>query len=68
MILTKRDLEEFIESPVVIAALKKASKSQGCQGAMSTSSKVWEDFNVHKAFEKALKTAYSNKYDDEESD
>ena len=35
---------------------------------MSTSSKAWEDFNVHNAFNKALKTAYMNKYEDDEED
>ena len=35
---------------------------------MSTSSKAWEDFNVHTAFNKALKTAYMNKYDDDEDE
>ena len=35
---------------------------------MSTSSKAWEDFNVHNAFNKALKTAFMNKYEDEEED
>ena len=36
-----------------------------------TSSKAWEDFNVHKAFNKALTAAYKFKYqmaDDDESD
>ena len=36
-----------------------------------TSSKAWEDFNVHKAFNKALTAAYKFKYqmaDEDESD
>ena len=36
-----------------------------------TSSKAWEDFNVHKAFNKALTAAYAFKYtevDEEDSD
>ena len=68
MILTKRDLEDYTEDPVKISALRQASKEQGCQGAMSTSSKAWEDFNVHNAFNKALKTAFMNKYEDDDED
>ena len=69
LILTKRDLADLTEDPVKIAELRQVSKDEGCQGAMSTSSKAWEDFNVHTAFNKALKTAYMNKYDDgEDSD
>ena len=36
-----------------------------------TSSKAWEDFNVHKAFNRALTAAYKYKYmgdEDEDSD
>ena len=32
------------------------------QIAAETSSKVWEDFNVHKAFNKTLTAAYNYKY------
>ena len=66
LILTKKDLESYTDDPVDIKALRQASKAEGCQGAMATSSKAWEDFNVHTAFNKALKTAYMNKYDDDE--
>ena len=45
--------------------LRQASKAQGCQGAMSTSSKMWEDFNVHTVFNKALKVAFMNKYEED---
>ena len=33
-----------------------------------TSSKAWEDFNVHKAFNKALTAAYKYKYMEEDED
>ena len=32
--------------------------------AAETSSKAWEDFNVHKAFNKTLTAAYVYKYED----
>ena len=38
-------------------------KKNNYQGASETSSKEWEDFNVHKAFNKTLTTAYALKYD-----
>ena len=68
MILTKKDLEDYTDDAVNIKELRTASKREGCQGAMATSSKAWEDFNVHTAFNKALKTAYMNKYDDDEDE
>ena len=67
LILTKKDLEDLVEDPVRIATLRQASKDQGFQGAMATSSKVWEDFNVHTAFNKTLKTGLDFKYDNENS-
>ena len=67
LILTKKDLEDLVEEPVRIATLRQASKDQGFQGAMATSSKVWEDFNVHTAFNKTLKTGLDFKYDNENS-
>lgn len=66
LILTKSDLKDEVDEPVLISMLRKASKEQSFQGAMSTSSKAWEDFNVHKAFNKALTTAYMLKYDDQD--
>lgn len=33
-----------------------------------TSSKVWEDFNVHKAFNRALTAAYQFKYEMDNED
>ena len=65
LILTKKDLIEELDDPVTIKMLKEKSSSKGLQGAMGTSSKVWEDFNVHTAFNKTLATAYHAKYDDD---
>ena len=61
LILTKKDLEDLVEGPVRIATLRQASKDQGFQGAMATSSKLWEDFNVHKAFVKTIETGLLSK-------
>ena len=67
LILTKKDLEDLVEEPVRIATMRQASKDQGFQGAMGTSSKAWEDFNVHAAFNKTLKTGLDFKYENEDS-
>ena len=57
LILTKKDLVEFIDEPVKLEMLKKKQKELGMQVSAETSSKEWEDFNVHKAFVKAIETA-----------
>ena len=38
------------------------------QGAMATSSKAWEDFNVHNAFNKTLQAGYTYKYHDSDDE
>ena len=43
--------------------VKAAKTDNGFQIAAETSSKVWEDFNVHKAFNKTLTAAYNYKYE-----
>ena len=68
--LTKADITEariidnnFIGEKfrVDFEELETKSSSGGFQGACQTSSKEWEDFNVHKAFNKTLITAYKSK-------
>ena len=63
LILTKSDLHDFVDEPVEFDALKKAANDGGFQGACKTSSKEWSDFNVHKAFNKTLTTAFIKKYE-----
>ena len=59
------ELDEDDEQRVDFKKLVKKNKSSGFQGVAKTSSKVWEDFNVHKAFTKTLVTAFKFKYPDE---
>ena len=71
LILTKADLLEMIDDGVEVPAVKKKTKDLNLMMWAKTSSKAWEDFNVHKAFNKALAAAYNFKYmeaDEEESD
>ena len=70
LIMTKSDLAELSEEPITVPALKQKSIENGFQGYSKTSSKEWEDHNVHKAFTKALATALQAKYesDDDDSD
>ena len=62
LILTKSDLAEFIDDAVTFTTIKEKRKDQNLTIAAETSSKVWEDFNVHKAFNKTLTAAYEFKY------
>lgn len=63
LILTKSDLAEFIDDAVTFTTIKEKRKDQNLTIAAETSSKVWEDFNVHKAFNKTLTAAYAFKYE-----
>ena len=63
LILTKSDLAELIENPIEFSAIKAKKQEESLQIAAATSSKAWEDFNVHKAFNKTLTAAYSFKYE-----
>lgn len=59
----------MIDDGVELAAIKAKSKELNLTMYAKTSSKAWEDFNVHKAFNKALTAAYKYKYmDDEDED
>ena len=40
------------------------SKKEAFQGTISTSSKEWTDFNVHKAFQQTIGTGYYAKYEE----
>ena len=48
---------------VTFDEIKLQKEHQGLQGCSQTSSKVWEDFNVHKAFVQAICTGYYDKYE-----
>ena len=66
LILTKSDLlqDQIDDDPVTLAQLREESEKGSFQGAMATSAKEWEkDYNVHKAFNKVLATAYDFKYE-----
>ena len=67
LVLTKADLLEYMEENepqrVTNEDINAKMEEQQLQGTSMTSSKNWEDFNVHKAFVKAISTAYFNKYE-----
>jgi hypothetical protein len=64
LLLTKSDLADQLEEGVVTEDDIKAKKTElQFQIHAFTSSKAWEDFNVHKAFNKTLTAAYSYKYE-----
>ena len=58
LILTKSDLEDQVVTFDML--LDKSNEGDFFDAAM-TSSKAWEDFNVHRAFNQALMTAYLDK-------
>ena len=62
LVLTKSDLQDIADNAVQISELSDEAEKEGFQGAVETSSKEWEDFNVHKAFNKILTAAYDQKY------
>ena len=62
LVLTKKDLAEFSDDPVTDEELKEAKKKFGLTGVKQTSSKEWEDFNVHKAFVFAIAAGIDAKY------
>ena len=45
--LTKKDLLEFVDDPVTEEMIQETKEQNGFQGFALTSSKEWEDFNVH---------------------
>ena len=53
---------EFLEDSVTVEEIKKKQQEVGLQMWAKTSAKVWEDFNVHKAFNRILVAAYRFKY------
>ena len=63
VILTKSDLVDYVDDAVTFDEIKQQKEDQGFQGCSQTSSKVWEDFNVHKAFVQAICTGYYDKYE-----
>lgn len=63
LILTKSDLIDYVDDAVTFQHIKTAKDKHGFQGCSQTSSKVWEDFNVHKAFVQTICTGYYAKYD-----
>ena len=58
----------MIEDGVQVADIKNKSKELNLTMYAKTSSKAWEDFNVHKAFNKALTAAFKYKYMDDSED
>ena len=64
LILTKIDLlddtDEYQQVTKSLMITKK--KDNGFVNVSSTSSKEWQDYNVHKAFVKIIESAYSFKY------
>ena len=56
---------DSINDGVELSEIKEKKKNLDLQVWAMTSSKAWEDFNVHKAFNKALNAAYKYKYMDE---
>ena len=64
LVLTKSDYADIIHDEdklVTFEMLTTKSSTGGFQGACQTSSKEWEDFNVHKAFNKTLITAFKSR-------
>ena len=69
LILTKSDLlETEIENPVTKEMIMKKKCEESLQLFAVTSACEWEDFNVHKAFNRAFVAGYQFKYtmDDED--
>ena len=66
MLLSKGDLLDFIDDGVKLPDVKAKAKELHFTSYAKVSSKAWEDFNVHRAFNKALKAAYLYKYMGEE--
>ena len=63
LVLTKSDLQEMCDNAVTYEMIKQAKEEQGLQGHCQTSSKEWNDFNVHKAFVRSICTGYFAKYE-----
>lgn len=60
---TKKDLREAKPDDAVSRAeFIDAKKNHGLHGFHETSAKEWQDFNVHKAFIKAINGAMEYKY------
>ena len=58
LVLTKMDLlkndDVYIDNPVTVEKLIELKVQNGFQDVLETSSKLWQDFNVHMAFTKAI--------------
>lgn len=68
LILTKSDLADIVDEELKVTPEEIAAKKtkMSFQLHAKTSSKAWEDFNVHKAFNRALTFAYAYKYEIDE--
>ena len=66
LVQTKKDLEPYVidagEEPVTKEKLDKTKLELNLVGVQMTSSKEWEDFNVHKAFVYAITAGIEAKY------
>ena len=63
LVLTKSDLADNIDDAVTGDEMNDKMNEVGATLTALTSSKEWEDFNVHKAFNKMLASAYTYKYE-----
>ena len=61
---TKKDMRSDSEGCIPKAELEQQSREMGFQGIVETSSKEWQDTNIKKAFNQAIKLAYYHKYPD----
>ena len=61
--LTKSDLVEYIDEPVTEEDVSAKNEECAFQGYALTSSKEWEDVNVHKLFQQAIAVGYFAKYE-----
>ena len=66
LILTMSDMlsEDSRSDQVTYQQIRTAKDTHGLQGCCQTSSKKWEDFNVHKAFVRTISAGYFSKYDE----
>ena len=66
LILTMSDMlsEDSKGDQVTYQQIRTAKDTHGLQGCCQTSSKKWEDFNVHKAFVRTISAGYFSKYDE----
>lgn len=65
LIGTKSDLRAVTANPITERDLQSKAEEMGLQATCETSSKVWQDHNINKAFHSAIRLGYYNKYPEE---